>query len=108
LTAYAAPLDVCGTTAGVANATGDPPTATYQLSGSSAVAEYISYQSDTGQQHRANVPLPWTTQFTTFGGQVFMVSAAVPGSITCTILLDGTVVSNATASGQPARTVCSH
>jgi MmpS family membrane protein len=108
LTAVVAIVEVCGLTAGAANANGDLPKVTYQLSGSSAVAEYVSYQTDTGQQHQAHVPLPWTTQFTAFGGQVFVVSAEAPGSITCTILVDGNVVSNATANGRPARTVCSH
>jgi hypothetical protein len=108
LTAAAAIVVVCGLTAGAANANGDLPKVTYQLSGSSAVAEYVSYQTDTGQQHQAHVPLPWTTQFTAFSGQVFVISAEAPGSITCTIVVDGKVVSNATANGQPARTVCSH
>ncbi|MBV8178282.1 MAG: hypothetical protein JO045_05630 [Mycobacterium sp.] len=31
-----------------------------------------------------------------------------PGSITSTILIDGNVVSQATANGAPARTVCAH
>jgi hypothetical protein len=97
-----------GLAGGVANAKSDFPQVTYQLSGSSPVAEYISFQTDTGQQQQANVKLPWSTQFTAFGGEVFVISAQSPGSVTCTILLDQTVVSQATANGQPARTVCSH
>jgi hypothetical protein len=96
---------------GAAQATGPvgpPPKVTYQISGSAPVADYISYQSDTGQSEQAQVPLPWRTQFTAFGGQVFVISAQSPGSITCTILLDDKVVSQATANGAPARTVCSH
>jgi hypothetical protein len=54
------------------------------------------------------VPLPWTTQFTVAGNGVFVLSAQSPGSITCTILVDGQVVSQATANGAPARTVCTH
>jgi hypothetical protein len=54
------------------------------------------------------VPLPWQTQFNAPVGEVFVISAQSPGSITCTILLDGKVVSQATANGAPARTVCSH
>jgi Mycobacterium membrane protein len=104
LTAVATTVWVCG----VANATGEPPQATYQLSGSAPVADYISYQTDTGQTQQAHVPLPWKTQFNSFGGEVFVISAQSPGSITCTILLDGKVVSQATANGAPARTVCSH
>jgi hypothetical protein len=81
---------------------------TYQLSGSAPVADYISYQVDNGQTQQANVPLPWKTQFDILGNKVFVISAQSPGSITCTILIDGNVVSEATASGAPARTVCSH
>ncbi|HWS91721.1 MAG TPA: MmpS family transport accessory protein [Mycobacterium sp.] len=96
--------NVCG----VANAVPEPPQVRYEVNGP-AVAEYISYQTDTGQQRAVNAPLPWSTQFTSFGGQVFVISAQGPGPISCKILLDGNVVSNATATvGTPARTVCSH
>ena len=53
------------------------------------------------------MPLPWTTQFSYAGSKVFVLSAQSPGS-TCTILIDGKVVSQATANGAPARTVCAH
>ena len=96
--------NVCG----VANAVPEPPQVRYEVNGPD-VAEYISYQTDTGQQRAVNAPLPWSTQFTSFGGQVFVISAQGPGPISCKILLDGNVVSNATATvGTPARTVCSH
>ena len=107
LTALATTVGVCGE----ANATGQQHQVTYQLSGSAPVAEYISYQTNsgqTGQTQQANVPLPWTTQFSFTGSQVFVLSAQSPGSITCTILVDGNVVSQATANGAPARTVCTH
>ncbi len=104
LTALATTVWICG----VANATGPPPKVTYQLSGSAPVADYISYQTASGQAVQAHVPLPWQTQFDSFGGEVFVISAQSTGSITCTILLDGNVVSQATANGAPARTVCSH
>ena len=107
LTAFATTVGICG----VANATGPQSQVTYQLSGSAPVADYISYQTDsgqTGQTQQANVPLPWQTQFNVVGVKVFVISAQSPGSITCTILLDGKVVSQATANGAPARTVCSH
>lgn len=104
LTAFATTIGICG----VANATGSQSQVTYQLSGSAPVADYISYQTDSGQTHQANVPLPWTTQFNVVGTKVYVISAQSPGSITCTILLDGKVVSQATANGAPARTVCSH
>ena len=96
---------------GQANATGSQTQVTYQLSGSASVADYISYQSDSGQagqERLAHVPLPWKTQFNFYGNPVLVISAQGPGSITCTILVDGNVVSQATAHGAPARTVCSH
>jgi Mycobacterium membrane protein len=92
---------------GAAHAT-QLPKVTYQLSGSAPVADYISFQTDTGQSQQAHVPLPWQTKFSAFGNQVYVLSAQSPGSITCTILVDGQVVSQATANGAPARTVCSH
>ena len=96
-----------GTVAGVANA-GDFPQVRYEVSGP-GVAEEISYQTDTGQQRAMNARLPWSTEFTGFGGEVFVISAQGPGPITCKILMDGNVVSDATASvGAPARTVCTH
>jgi hypothetical protein len=104
LTAFATTMGICG----VANATGSQSQVTYQLSGSAPVADYISYQTESGQTQQANVPLPWTTQFNVVGTKVYVISAQSPGSITCTILLDGNVVSQATANGAPARTVCSH
>jgi Mycobacterium membrane protein len=107
LTGFATTVGICG----VANATGPPTQLTYELTGSAPVADYISYQTDTGQSgqtQQANVPLPWQTQFDTLGSKVFVISAQSPGSITCTILIDGKLVSQATANGAPARTVCSH
>jgi hypothetical protein len=94
-------------TCGVANAVGDFPQVRYEVSGS-GVAETITYQLDTGQKHIVNVPLPWSTQFTSFGGQVFVLSAEGEGTISCNILVDGNSVFKATASGTPARAVCSH
>ncbi len=94
-----------GTVAGVAHANGFPQIR-YEVTGSSPVAEYISYQTDTGQQRAVNAKLPWSTQFTAFGGQVFVISAQGQGTISCKILVDGRSVKDATASGTPARTVC--
>ena len=51
---------------GVAHATGQQSQVTYQVSGSAGMADYISYQTNsgqTGQTQLANVPLPWTTQY---------------------------------------------
>jgi Mycobacterium membrane protein len=107
LTAVATTLGTCG----VAKATGPESQVTYQLTGSAPVADYISYQTDsgqTGQNQQAHVPLPWQTQFSVTVPKVFVLSAQSPGTITCTILVDGQVVSQATANGAPARTVCSN
>ena len=70
------------------------------------VAQYISYETDTGQQHAVNATLPWSTQFTGFGGEVFDISAQGVGNIECKILIDGNVVSDAHSPG--GRTVCTH
>jgi hypothetical protein len=94
-------------TCGVANAVSDFPQVRYEVGGS-GVAETINYQSDTGQKHIVNVPLPWSTEFTAFGGQVFVLSAAGEGTISCNILVDGNSVFKATATGTPGRVVCSH
>ena len=94
-------------TCGVANA-GDNPQVRYEISGP-PVADFIYYETDTGQQRAVNATLPWSTEFTGFGGEVLVISAQGPGPLTCKILLDGNVVSNATATtGTPARTVCTH
>ena len=92
-------------TCGVANAaTSDFPKVRYEVSGS-GVAQSINYQLDTGQVHIVNVPLPWSTQFTAFGGQVFVLSVEGQGTVSCNILLDGNSVIKATG---PGRAVCSH
>ncbi len=89
---------------GVAHAEGFPQVR-YEVSGP-GVAEYISYQTATGQQHAVNATLPWSTQFTGFGGQVFVLSAQGVGALRCRILVDGNVVSDAQSAG--GRTVCTH
>ncbi|MGA9489821.1 MAG: MmpS family transport accessory protein [Mycobacterium sp.] len=103
LTAIAATVGPCA----IASATGLPPQVTYRLSVSAPVADYISYQTNSGQSgqvQQAQVPLPWTTQFSvTAGNPIMVISAQGAGSITCTILIDGNVVSQATANGAPAR-----
>jgi hypothetical protein len=108
---FAAALTVFAATIGLGGAAhaGPQTQVTYQLSGSAPVADYISYEADNNaQRQQAHVPLPWTTQFNVVGNKVFVISAQSPGSITCKILIDGNVVSQATANGAPARTVCSH
>ncbi len=85
----------------------DPPTkVTYELSGSAPIADYVSYEVESAQLQQAHVTLPWKTDFTVSGSRVFVVSAQSAASITCTILVDGKVVNQATANGAPARTVC--
>lgn len=96
---------------GVANAVvpQEMPKVRYEVSGNSPMADYLSYQDDTGQQHQANVRLPWSTQFTAFApSEEYVISAQGAGPITCRILIDGNVVNQATANGMPARTVCWH
>lgn len=102
-TAFAAS---CGA-AGAAPKPGDFPQVTYQVTGT-GVAEYIVFQTDKGQQHATNVPLPWSTQFTAFGGQVLLLSAQGEGTIACNILLDGTSVNDAHSAGTPGKAVCNH
>lgn len=93
-------------TCGIANATPDPPHVRYEVTGA-GVAEYLSYQSNTGQSQQANVKLPWSTEFNSYAGMVYVISAQGPGNLTCRILLNGNVAKEATATGAPARTVCS-
>ncbi len=93
-----------GTVAGVAHAK-DLPQVRYEVSGP-GVAQYISYQTVTAQEHAVNAPLPWSTEFTGFGGEVFVLSAQGVGALRCRILLDGNVVADAQSAG--GRTVCTH
>jgi Mycobacterium membrane protein len=82
------------------------PKVRYEVSGSAGAAELINYQTDTGQLRAVNAKLPWSAEFTGFGGQVFVLSAQAQGSVSCRIILDGNVVKEATATGTPGRTVC--
>jgi hypothetical protein len=93
---------------GLAHAIPQMPQIRYEINGP-AVAQFIYYQTDTGQLHQVNASLPWSTEFTAYGGQVFTLSAQGPGPISCKIFMDGNLVSAATATtGVPARTVCTH
>ncbi|BBZ70161.1 MmpS family transport accessory protein [Mycobacterium paraseoulense] len=102
---FAVAVGCAGTLPGVAHAIPQMPQARYEVTGG-PVAQYISYQTDTGQLHQVNVPLPWSTEFTSFGGQVFVVSVQGVGPLRCRILLDGNVVADAQSAG--GRTVCAH
>jgi hypothetical protein len=111
----AAVVAVGGATAGSAAADQPlrplaPPsneTISYQVNGPGA-AEYVTYAIDYHQEYEPNVGLPWTKQFSAPKGRVYVLSAQGNGSITCTISVDGNVVSNMTATGAPARAACSH
>lgn len=90
------------------------PLIRYEVSGA-GIAGYITYQTTNGQEHAAHVPLPWSTQVTGQMGNrgfanAYSVSAqgAGPGSITCALSVNGVVVSQYTATGNPARVVCTH
>lgn len=84
----------------------------YDLTGT-GVAEYVTYQANRGQLHATNVQLPWSMEYT--GMVTSSVSNAMtavsahgvgPGSLTCTITINGKVVARNTATGDPARVVC--
>lgn len=90
------------------------PLIRYEISGI-GIARHITYQTTNGQQHVADAPLPWSTELTGKMGNrghtnPYSVSAqgVGPGSISCTLTVNGTVVSQYTATGNPARVVCSH
>ncbi|WP_234784524.1 MmpS family transport accessory protein [Mycolicibacter nonchromogenicus] len=100
--------------AGVAGATPDHTRVPvrYDLSGS-GVASYITYQSQNGQAHATNAPLPWSIQLAgsmtnAASPSSYSLSAqsAGPGALTCTITVNGKVVSENTATGNPARVLC--
>ncbi|OBI24487.1 hypothetical protein EHH44_01800 [Mycolicibacter terrae] len=84
----------------------------YDLSGT-GVAGYVTYQTQNGQAHATNVSLPWSIQLT--GSMTNMASpasyslsaqSAGPGTLNCTVRVNGKVVSQNTATGDPARVLC--
>ncbi|MHA7650678.1 MmpS family transport accessory protein [Mycobacterium sp. ML4] len=83
------------------------PKVHYEVSGT-GMAEYISFQTQSGQQRAVNVPLPWSTDFQGFGGQVYVLSAQGQGTISCKIVLNGNVVNDAHSTGKPGMAICSH
>jgi hypothetical protein len=92
----------------------DPTQATvrYELTGT-GVAAYVTYATDSNQQHATDVSLPWAMQVTRIVASyastyasVLSAQGAGPGTITCIIKVDGKVVSQNTATGDPARVVC--
>lgn len=84
----------------------------YDLTGS-AVAGYVTYQTTSGQAHATDVPLPWSVRLTgsmtnATSPTPYSLSAQSvgPGVLTCTIRVNDTVVSQHTATGNPARVLC--
>ena len=84
----------------------------YDLTGA-GVAGYVTYQTQNGQAHATNVPLPWSIQLTgsmtnAASPAPYSLSAqsAGPGALTCTVSVIGKVVSQNTATGDPARVLC--
>ena len=84
----------------------------YDLSGT-GVAGYVTFQTQNGQSHATNVPLPWSIQLT--GSMTNAASPAPyslsaqgvgPGTLTCKVTINGKVVSQSTAAGDPARVLC--
>lgn len=84
----------------------------YDLTGT-GVASYITYQVQNGQAHATNATLPWSLQLTgamtnAASPSSYSLSAqsAGPGALTCTVTVNGKVVSENTATGNPARVLC--
>ncbi|OMC08247.1 hypothetical protein A5735_02025 [Mycolicibacter heraklionensis] len=84
----------------------------YDLTGT-GVASYITYQSQNGQAHATNAPLPWSIQLAgamtnaaSPASYSLSAQSAGPGALTCTITVNGKVVSESTATGNPARVLC--
>jgi hypothetical protein len=85
---------------------------TYELTGS-GVAGYVTYQTDNGQLHATDVTLPWSIQVTRWAttptysaSSNLSAQSAGPGSLGCLIKVDGKMVSQNTATGDPARVLC--
>ncbi|HEU0192449.1 MAG TPA: MmpS family transport accessory protein [Mycobacterium sp.] len=84
----------------------------YELSGT-GVAGYVTYQTDRGQLHATGAPLPWSMEVTRRSEGSIMTAdnslsaqTAGPGSLTCVIKVDGKVVAQNSATGEPARVLC--
>lgn len=84
----------------------------YDLTGT-GVASYITYQTQNGQAHATNTTLPWSIQLTgsmtnaaSPASYSLSAQSAGPGTLTCTVSVNGKVVSQNTATGAPARVLC--
>ncbi len=85
-------------------------TARYEVIGDSGAANNVTYEINNGQQQDTKVALPWSKEFTIGQGfQPLVLNAqnAGGGSISCRILVDGSVVSEHTSTGQYAVVSCS-
>jgi len=70
----------------------------------------LTYVNATGGIEQRRARTPWTLEFTSSAGATLSVSAqkqTVTGSITCTILVDGTPVQTATADTRFGIASCS-
>lgn len=79
----------------------------YSVSGPKS-ASTISYMLPGGSEQISNAKLPFTKEFTSEGFAVFSLTAqnAGSGSITCTITVDGQVITTKTSQGQFAVVSC--
>ncbi|MGB5794401.1 MAG: MmpS family transport accessory protein [Mycolicibacter algericus] len=84
----------------------------YDLTGT-GVAGYITYQTQNGQSHATNAPLPWSIELTgrmtnmaTPASYSVSAQSAGPGTLSCTVSVNGKVISRQTATGDPARVLC--
>ena len=85
-------------------------TVRYEVSSNSGAANNVTYMINNGEQQDTNVTLPWSKEFTAGQGiQPLVLNAqnAGAGSISCRILVDGSVVSEHTSNGQYAVVMCS-
>jgi hypothetical protein len=83
----------------------------YQISGS-VMGATITYQNATGDTEQQDISLPWTyPTFRASSGQFVYISAQIagndPGTITCKILVNGSVYKTSTSNGQYVIVTCS-
>jgi hypothetical protein len=83
---------------------------TYEITGPGTAA-YITYQTTRQLQHKWDVELPFSDEFSdwtdTISARHFVrAEGAAPGSITCAIKVDGRVVTQNTATGNPPKVAC--
>jgi hypothetical protein len=82
----------------------------YEVTGDAGTANNVTYMINHGEQQETNVALPWSKDFTAddkFQALVVNAQNAGGGSISCTITVDGKVISQHTSNGQYAVVMCS-